>query len=91
LTPAPALARHFGIEKLLLKDEGRNAPGSMKDRAGAVGMVKAQEARRRIIAWIIACASTGNAASSCAAEKRHFCAGVRRRNRRSPRRARRFS
>jgi threonine synthase len=62
LTPAPALARHVGISKLFLKDDGRNATGSMKDRASAVGVVKAREARRRIIA----CASTGNAASSCA-------------------------
>ena len=62
LTAAPALARHIGIAKLLLKDDGRNATGSMKDRASAVGVVKAREARRKIIA----CASTGNAASSCA-------------------------
>jgi threonine synthase len=34
----------------------------LKDRASAVGVVKAREKRRKIIA----CASTGNAASSCA-------------------------
>ncbi|MGO9254783.1 MAG: threonine synthase [Bryobacteraceae bacterium] len=62
LMTAPALARHIGIRELLLKDDGRNATGSMKDRASAVGVVKAREARRKIIA----CASTGNAASSCA-------------------------
>ncbi len=62
LTAAPALAKHLGIGKLFLKDEGRNATGSMKDRASAVGVVKAREAKRKIIA----CASTGNAASSCA-------------------------
>jgi threonine synthase len=62
LTPAPLLARHIGIRRLLLKDDGRNATGSMKDRASAVGVVKAREAGRKIIA----CASTGNAASSCA-------------------------
>lgn len=62
LTIAPALARHLGIRQLFLKDDGRNATGSMKDRASAVGVVKAKEARRSIIA----CASTGNAASSCA-------------------------
>jgi threonine synthase len=62
LTLAPALARHLGIQTLLLKDDGRNATGSMKDRASAVGVVKAREARRKIIS----CASTGNAASSCA-------------------------
>jgi threonine synthase len=62
LTLAPALARHIGLRRLLLKDEGRNATGSLKDRASAVGVVKAREKRRSIIA----CASTGNAASSCA-------------------------
>ncbi|HTS27575.1 MAG TPA: threonine synthase [Bryobacteraceae bacterium] len=62
LTPAPALARHIGIRRLFLKDDGRNATGSLKDRASSIGVVKAREARRRIIA----CASTGNAASSCA-------------------------
>lgn len=62
LSPAPVLARYLGVGSLLLKDDGRNATGSMKDRASAVGVVKAGEARRKIIA----CASTGNAASSCA-------------------------
>jgi threonine synthase len=62
LVPAPALARHIGIGSLLLKDEGRNATGSLKDRASALAVVKAREARRKTIA----CASTGNAASSCA-------------------------
>lgn len=62
LTPAPALARHLGIQRLFLKDDGRNATGSLKDRASSVGVVKAREKRR----GIIACASTGNAASSCA-------------------------
>jgi len=62
LTPAPALARHLGIATLYLKDDGRNATGSLKDRASSIGVVKAKEKRR----GIIACASTGNAASSCA-------------------------
>ena len=62
LSAAPVLARHLGIGELLVKDEGRNATGSLKDRASALGVVKAREARRTIIA----CASTGNAASSCA-------------------------
>ena len=61
LTLAPALARHIGIHRLYLKDDGRNATGSLKDRASSVGVIKAREARRKIIA----CASTGNAASSC--------------------------
>ncbi|MBZ5578307.1 MAG: threonine synthase [Acidobacteriia bacterium] len=62
LTLAPALARHVGVGRLLLKDDGRNATGSLKDRASALGVVKARERRQKIIA----CASTGNAASSCA-------------------------
>ncbi len=62
LLEAPALARHLGVRRLLLKDEGRNPTGSLKDRASAVGVLKALEKRQRIIA----CASTGNAASSLA-------------------------
>ncbi len=62
LTSAPALARHIGLTTLYLKDDGRNATGSLKDRASSIGVVKAREKRRTIIA----CASTGNAASSCA-------------------------
>jgi threonine synthase len=62
LEPAPALARHLGLGSLLLKDDGRNPSASLKDRASAVGAVKAVEARR----GTIACASTGNAASSLA-------------------------
>ncbi len=62
LTAAPALARHIGVGRLWLKDEGRNATGSLKDRASALAVVKAAERRQPVIA----CASTGNAASSCA-------------------------
>jgi len=62
LTAAAPLARHLGVRTLFLKDDGRNATGSLKDRASSVGVVRAREKRRKIIA----CASTGNAASSCA-------------------------
>jgi threonine synthase len=62
LRPAAALARHVGVRTLHLKDDGRNPSASLKDRASAVGAVKALEARR----GTIACASTGNAASSLA-------------------------
>ena len=62
LTDAPALGRHIGVRKLYIKDDGRNASASLKDRASSVGVVKARETKR----IIIACASTGNAASSCA-------------------------
>jgi threonine synthase len=57
-----ALARHVGIRTLYLKDDGRNPTGSFKDRPSSVGVAKAVEKRRRSIA----CASTGNAASSLA-------------------------
>ena len=57
-----ALARHLGLRALYLKDDGRNPTGSLKDRASSVGVLKAIEKRRKIIA----CASTGNAASSLA-------------------------
>jgi threonine synthase len=57
-----SLARQLGLKTLYLKDDGRNPTGSLKDRASAVGVVKAREKRQKIIA----CASTGNAASSLA-------------------------
>jgi threonine synthase len=63
LLKAPRLAAELGLDELLLKDDGRNPTGSLKDRASAVGVVKCREAGRRIIA----CSSTGNAASSLAA------------------------
>ncbi len=56
------LASFVGIEKLLLKDDGRNPTSSFKDRASSVGVMKAQEFGYDTIA----CASTGNAASSLA-------------------------
>jgi threonine synthase len=59
---ADSLARHVGLKILFLKDDGRNPSGSLKDRASSVGVVKAREKRQKIIA----CASTGNAASSLA-------------------------
>ncbi len=58
----PSLAAAVGISRLLLKDEGCNPTGSFKDRASAVGVMKAKEFGR----GKIACASTGNAASSLA-------------------------
>jgi threonine synthase len=62
LTAAPALAQHVGVGTLYLKDEGRGPTGSMKDRASALGVVKAVEQNKKIVS----CASTGNAASSLA-------------------------
>jgi threonine synthase len=58
----PRLAAVVGIKKLFLKDDGRNPTSSFKDRASSVGVVKAQEFGFNTIA----CASTGNAASSLA-------------------------
>ena len=62
VTLAASLAHEFGLKTLYLKDDGRNPTGSLKDRASSVGVVKAREKRCQIIA----CASTGNAASSLA-------------------------
>jgi threonine synthase len=56
------LARQLGIKQLLFKDEGRNPTASFKDRASSVGVAHALQ----VGAKIIACASTGNAASSLA-------------------------
>ncbi len=59
---APRLAAKAGLQRLWLKDEGRNPTASFKDRASSVGVVKARELGRDLIA----AASTGNAASSLA-------------------------
>jgi threonine synthase len=56
------LAQHLGIRQIMLKDEGRNPTGSFKDRSSAVGVSHALQ----VGAKTIACASTGNAASSLA-------------------------
>ena len=58
----PHLANAFGIKQLFLKDDGRNPTNSFKDRASAVGVLKSIE----FGFGEIACASTGNAASSLA-------------------------
>ena len=59
---APRLAKEVGIQRVYLKDEGRNPTGSFKDRASAIAVMKAREFGARTVA----CASTGNAASSLA-------------------------
>lgn len=63
LSSAPRLANRLQVSALWVKDEGRNTTGSLKDRASALGVTKAQFAG----ASAISCASTGNAASSLAA------------------------
>ncbi|MGM0603224.1 MAG: threonine synthase [Bacillota bacterium] len=58
----PPLAEEIGVKNLVLKDDGLNPTGSLKDRASAVAVVKAQEAGSKTVS----CSSTGNAASSLA-------------------------
>jgi threonine synthase len=58
----PRLAAAVGVGRLLVKDDGRNPTSSFKDRASWVGVSKARE----FGFGTIACASTGNAASSLA-------------------------
>ena len=59
---ADALGSLLGIRDLWIKDDGQNPTASLKDRASAMAVVKAEEAGRTTIA----CSSTGNAASSLA-------------------------
>ena len=58
----PRLAEMLGLGRLYVKDDGLNPTSSLKDRASAMAMAKAKEAGKDIIA----CSSTGNAASSLA-------------------------
>ncbi len=62
LIDTPRLASELGIQSLLFKDEGRNPSGSLKDRASSVGVAHALQ----VGADTVACASTGNAATSLA-------------------------
>ena len=59
---ADALAKELGIGALYVKDDGLNPTASLKDRASSMAVAKAREAGARVIA----CSSTGNAASSLA-------------------------
>ena len=54
------MASKYGVNKLYIKDDGRNPTASLKDRASAVGVAKALDFGQEVVA----CASTGNAASS---------------------------
>ncbi len=62
LYEAGRLAESLGIARLWIKDDGQNPTASLKDRASAMAVAKAKEAG----AQVIACSSTGNAASSLA-------------------------
>jgi len=57
---APSLAASVGVGKVWVKDEGRQPTASLKDRASAMAIVKAQERN----ADVITTASTGNAAAA---------------------------
>lgn len=52
----------LGMSQLYIKDDGQNPTASLKDRASAIAVIKAVEEK----ADTVACASTGNAASSLA-------------------------
>ncbi len=56
------IAGKLGLEKLWLKDDGRNPTASFKDRASAVAVARAQE----IGVDVIVTASTGNAGAALA-------------------------
>ena len=62
LYEAKNLAAQLGIKKLWVKDDGLNPTASLKDRASSMAVAKAMEAGAKVIA----CSSTGNAASSLA-------------------------
>ena len=62
LYEAKNLAAQLGIRRLFVKDDGLNPTASLKDRASSMAVAKAVEAGAKVIA----CSSTGNAASSLA-------------------------
>lgn len=72
LYEAPRLAESLGLRYLWVKDDGRQATASFKDRASAIAVVKAREKG----ASIITTASTGNAAAALSG----LCASVRQPN-----------
>jgi threonine synthase len=65
---AQRLGQQLGLKNLYIKDEGRNPTASFKDRASAIGVVKAQE----LGFGTVTCASCGNAAAALAG----LCANV---------------
>ncbi len=56
------LSEKLGLSNLYIKDEGLNPTASLKDRASVIACLKALESNQDMIA----CSSTGNAASSLA-------------------------
>jgi threonine synthase len=61
LYPVTRLRTHLGLSHLWLKDDSRNPSGSLKDRATVIAIMRAA-------GRTVACASTGNAASSLATQ-----------------------
>ena len=61
LYPVKRLRSHLGMENLWLKDDSRNPSASLKDRASIIAVMRAE-------GRTVACASTGNAASSLAVQ-----------------------
>jgi threonine synthase len=59
---APRLAAGLGLQRVWVKDDGRQPTASFKDRASALAVVKAREKG----AEIVTTASTGNAAAALA-------------------------
>ena len=64
LQAAPRLAAALGVQRLWIKDDGRNPSASLKDRASAIAVAKAREGGRTVVAT----ASTGNAAAALAGQ-----------------------
>lgn len=63
LHEAPRLAREFGFDRLLIKDEGLNPTGSFKARGLAMAVARARE----LGATTVAIPSAGNAAAAMSA------------------------
>ena len=61
LYPVKRLRSHLGMRDLWLKDDSRNPSASLKDRASIIAVMQAN-------GRTLACASTGNAASSLAVQ-----------------------
>ena len=70
LISAPRLTAHLGVHSLRLKDDSRQPTASFKDRASSIAVARAIEAADALAVdaadVTVACASTGNAASSLA-------------------------
>ncbi len=69
---ADRLAAGLGLKHVWVKDEGRQPSASLKDRASAIAVIKAQERR----AEVITTSSTGNAGAALSA----LCASVGQKN-----------